>query len=146
MILTILFIIGIAIGAFLIYRSSKKDNETEWGIGLILTMLNGVALLTCIMYILCNYSARNGDYITYQTKHDSLEKRIELVEKGYADNVLWSDITDFNVELKEAQYWKKNPLTNILNNNASLYFNEIEIPTSLEELHEQETVEESVQE
>ena len=34
MILTILFIIGIAIGAFLIYRSSKKDNEIEWGIGL----------------------------------------------------------------------------------------------------------------
>lgn len=146
MILTILSIIGTAIGVFLIHHFSEKDNEIGWGIGLLLAILSGVMLVSCITYFLCNHASRNEDYIAYQIKHDSLEKRIELVEKGYADNVLWSDITDFNVELKEAQYWKKNPWTNILNNNASLYFDEIEIPASLEELHEQETVEESIQE
>lgn len=139
MILMLIFVSAIIIAYIIRAIGLKKDRlyfDNHFGIALFAQLLCVYGVLTsavCAFMIPIEQCQYNNSYKKWDTRRAALEERMDLWEQGNADNTLFSDITDFNVELVDEQYWSSNLWTNWFNNSACQHFDKIEIPKNMTE-------------
>ena len=139
MILMLIFVAATIISYVIRGIGLKKDRnyfDNHFGIcllGQLLCIIGFGASAICAPIILTEQCQYDKSYKKWDTRQTALEERIDLWKQGNADNTLFSDITDFNVELVEEQYWNSNPWTSWFNNGACQKFDKIEIPKNMVE-------------
>jgi len=110
MILMLIFISAIIIAYIIRVIGLKKDRnyfDNHCGVALFAQLLCicGLGASTiCAFAIPIEQCQYDNSYKKWDTRRVALEERIDLWEQGNADNTLFSDITDFNVELVDEQY------------------------------------------
>lgn len=121
------------------------DKSDDLGITFaVLTALGLVFIFVLVLVAGLAHLTNNQTRHRYQATYDNLIARVERCDQS--DTMLWHDVQEYNEDVVNGKYWRNSFWTNIYNEKCILEFNEIEIPANLEELHEQETVEESIQE
>lgn len=137
MILMLIFVSAIIISYVIRVIGLKKDRnyfDDHFGVALFAQLLCicGIgASAICAIAIPIEQCQYNNSYKKWNTRQVALEERIDLWEQGNADNTLFSDITNFNVELVDEQYWSSNLWTNWFNDSACQHFDKIEIPKNM---------------
>lgn len=137
MILMLIFVSAIIISYVIRVIGLKKDRnyfDDHFGAALFAQLLCicGIgASAICAVAIPIEQGQYNNSYKKWDTRRAALEERIDLWEQGNADNTLFSDITNFNVELVDEQYWSSNLWTNCFNDSACQHFDKIEIPKNM---------------
>lgn len=85
----------------------------------------GIMVISTISSILGNDATR----ARLQLKYDNLNARVAKWEQGdISDASLWSDVQEYNEDIRSGQYWRRSFWTNILNEECYLEFEQIEIP------------------
>ena len=141
----LLIVVAIAAAICFIISNIVKKKSEDMGIGFWALSIFGLIVIGVLLIIagvarLANNQTRHR----YQATYDNLIARVERCDQS--DTMLWHDVQEYNEDVVNGKYWRNSFWTNIYNEKCILEFNEIEISTNLEELHERETVEESVQE
>ena len=119
MILMLIFVSAIIISYVIRVIGLKKDRnyfDNHFGVALFAQLLCicGIgASAICAIAIPIEQCQYNNSYKKWNTRH------------------LFSDITDFNVELVDEQYWSSNLWTNWFNDSACQHFDKIEIPKNM---------------
>ena len=130
MIITLIFLMFAVVG--IVLASVRLDNyKTEDIINFIGAMLMILGILfscTCFAVIIGQVSAREIDYQNTLYEKEMLEYRIEHMEQNITGNeMLYSDIVEFNNELRRVKKWANNPWTNWFNNQKVATIDYIEL-------------------
>ena len=130
MIITLISLVSIVIGIVLI--NARLDNykieDCINGIGAALMTLGILFSCTCFAIIIGQVSAREIDYQNTLYEKEMLEYRIEHMEENITGNeMLYSDIVEFNNELRRVKKWANNSWTNWFNNQKVATIDYIEL-------------------
>ena len=124
----IIFIfIGITILGVAIWEIYRRTNHKIFGsdkfgfLGEVLGLIGGPIAAILIVAAIIENSAYNAHKVKWNEKYINLYTRYEANASN--DDMLWSDITKFNCDLKNAQYWHENIWTSWLNEGACMEFN-----------------------
>lgn len=127
-----IFIIGLAsllIAIVLHIIGNKIDNEPSLWVALILYILTGIVIVAGTTCLVCAKLNNHQVKIKYETLYSNYMERIENWENGdTSDAQLWHDVTEYNKEIENGKYWRRNFWTNIFNEKCYLEFEQIEIP------------------
>lgn len=122
MLFVLLFIIFIVVGYIMFAIKNKfnfswqVDNILE-NIGIILILIGIFAEIICASGIIINRLGYDIDYQNASYEREVLEYRLDHREDGFPGNeMLYSDIVNFNNKLRSQKKWANNPWTNWFNN------------------------------
>ena len=121
MLFVLLFIIFIVVG-FIMFAiknnfnfSWQVDNILE-NIGTILILIGIIAEIICASGIIINRFGYDIDYQNASYEREVLEYRLDHREDEFPGNeMLYSDIINFNNKLRSQKKWVNNPWTNWFN-------------------------------
>ena len=98
------------------FMSWKVRDRLEW-VQLPAIFVGSIIAATCIVVILINASTYDIEYQNTLHTKEMLEYRIEHMEENITGNeMLYSDIVEFNNELRRVKKWANNPWTNWFSN------------------------------
>ena len=125
-----LLVIGIVL-VIICHRTYFKNYNTEstiMGFGIGSIMIGSVVTLCATILLLINVSNYDVDYQNMLHTREMLEYRIEHMEENITGNeMLYSDIVEFNNELRNTKKWALNPWTNWFHNQDIASIDYIEV-------------------
>ena len=117
-----LTILGIGMWEIYEHTNHKIFGSDKFGIlGQVIVLIGGLVAVVLITCAIIENSLYNAYKVKWNERYTNLYTRYEANASN--DDMLWSDITKFNCDLKNAQYWHENILTNWLNEGACMEFN-----------------------
>ena len=115
MIITLIFVLIIIIGLIV----SKFDKYGEFDIFEILILNIGIiGLLICVVIISMQHTCAGKMIYSNQIYHDSLCKRLEVIQSDYEDvskSQVIKDVSEWNMDVYNTKYWTESPWTNWFN-------------------------------
>ena len=110
-----LLITGIA--CLVAYENIRRCSESVFVVGVISTLISGIALICIIIGIISVQISKDVDYQNVLYEREMLEYRIDNMDEDIVGNeMLYNDIVEFNNELRSVKKWATNPWTNWFNN------------------------------
>ena len=106
----------------------RMTNTALFAVGIVCTFVGGLLAAIIIGCLIGNTAYKDLDYQNTVHEKEMLEYRIEHMEENITGNeMLYSDIVDFNNDLRSTKKWANNPWTNWFNNEyvASLDYIEL---------------------
>lgn len=114
MLITLLSVVIIITGIIICkccYKSYQED------FGTLVTIIGTAGLIIAIIGIIYCNTTSQLNYQKALQKYNMLNYRIEHISDNVVGNeTLYSDIVEFNNDLRSAKYWAENPWTNWFNN------------------------------
>lgn len=114
MIITIIFVLMIIIGLI----AFKIDKYSTDVLGVLAIIFGMAGLLIGVIIIFTQYACADKIIHSNQIYHDSLCKRLEVVQSDYEDvskSQVIKDVTEWNMNVYNTKYWTENPWTNWFN-------------------------------
>ncbi len=115
MLITILCVLGLAVGIalFVVYNNSDDNNDGAFVGGLLCSVVGGLGTLVCFGAIISANISINGTMADYHALETSLQlaranQSVSSVELA----AIQQQVITFNRELAVDQYWAKTPWTN----------------------------------
>ena len=109
-------IIVIMIGVFLLFLYNCYHRDWFEIIGGSVTTLGVISLIVCSICILSIPINRELNYENMLAKKEMLEYRLENQKDMIGNELLYSQILEFNNELRSIKKWANDPWTNWFNN------------------------------
>lgn len=100
MLLIILFCLLVAIGIICICKSNR---ELVMTIGGLFSVFSTIAIIVCVAFIMKVQIPREVDYQNTLTQREMLEYRIEKSEEIVGNEMLYSQIVEFNNDLRKTK-------------------------------------------
>lgn len=114
MLITLLSVVFIITGIIICkccYKSYQED------FGMLVTMVGTAGLIIAIVGIICCNTTSQLNYQKALQEYNMLNYRIEHISDNIVGNeTLYSDIVEFNNDLRSVKYWAENPWTSWFNN------------------------------
>lgn len=105
MLLTIISVLLIILGIKLIVKYNK--------LGSILFLVGCIGTFLCVLCIMCAQISKQALYEKEVMRRDTLEYRLEHRDNEQVGNeMLYSDILEFNQDLYSVKKWSRNPWVN----------------------------------
>ena len=129
MILTLLAIFILMVGIFclVIERKCYLWDEALCFIGGLSLVIGAIFSLVFIGVTFSNRCTLNIEYENKLAEKQMLEYRIEQGEEIAGNELLYTQVVEFNNELRSVKYWSKNPWTNWFKNYKIAEMDYIEI-------------------
>lgn len=135
MFFVLLFIVLITIGTIILIIDAKGKHYFSWqvsealeNIGIILILIGIFAEIICAAGIVGNRISYDIDYQNALYEREVLEYRLDHREDDFPGNeMLYSDIVNFNNKLRNQKKWANNPWTNWFNNEKIAALDYIEL-------------------
>ena len=89
-------------------------NDIEYDIPIIISIINFICLICCVIGILCGHVGENKNIETNNVEYESLCQRLEIINSDYEDmskSEVIKDVSEWNKMVLEKKYWSKNPWT-----------------------------------
>lgn len=135
MFFVLLFIVLITIGIIILIIGARDNYNFSWqvsealeNIGTILVLIGIFAEIICTTGIIGNRISYDIDYQNALYEREVLEYRLDHKEDDFPGNeMLYSDIVNFNNKLRSQKKWANNPWTNWFNNEKIAALDYIEL-------------------
>ena len=135
MLFVLLFAVFIVIGIITVIICQKKECNLSWrvhdvleNVGIGLALLGFFAEVLCVAGIIINRIEYDIDYQNVSYEREVLEYRLNHKENDFPGNeMLYSDIVEFNNRLRNQKKWANNPWTNWFNNEKIAALDYIEL-------------------
>ena len=135
MFFVLLFIVLITIGIIILIIGARDNYNFSWqvsealeNIGIILILIGIFAEFICAAGIIGNRISYDIDYQNALHEREVLEYRLDHKEDDFPGNeMLYSDIVNFNNKLRSQKKWANNPWTNWFNNKKIAELDYIEL-------------------
>lgn len=112
--LIVLTVIGICL--LILHKHCFYCNDWFQIIGITITTAGIVALIVCSLCISCILINSDLNYENMLDQKEMLEYRLEKQSNIVGNELLYSQILEFNNELRSIKKWANNPWTNWFNN------------------------------
>lgn len=109
-------VILIIIGIFLLFLYERLYWDNINLIGMFITSFGIICLIVCSIYIFSVQVSSNLDYENMLAKKQMIEYRLEKQNDIVGNELLYSQIIEFNNELRSVKKWANNSWTNWFNN------------------------------
>ena len=89
-------------------------NDIEYDIPIIISIINFICLICCVIGILCGHVGENKNIEMNNVEYESLCQRLEIINSDYEDmskSEVIKDVSEWNKMVLEKKYWSKNPWT-----------------------------------
>ena len=117
MIFTLILIAVLIIGISCLIISLNKDHFSLCAIVIMITLFSAISLLVVVCSIIEVNVNHDTDYQNMLYEKEMLEYRIDNISDNIVGNeMVYSDIVDFNNRLRVIKKWANNPWTNWLHN------------------------------
>ena len=108
-------IVLILIGVWLLILDNLYYNDWFEIIGGFITITGVVSLIVCSIYIFSIHISSDLKCANMIAKKEMLEYRLEKQSNIVGNELLYSEILDFNNDLRSIKKWANNPWTNWFN-------------------------------
>ena len=135
MLFVLLFAVFIVIGIITVIICQKNKYNLSWrvhdileNVGIGLALLGLFVEILCVAGIIINRIDYDIDYQKVLYEREVLEYRLNHKENDFPGNeMLYSDIVEFNNKLRSQKKWANNPWTNWFNNEKIAALDYIEL-------------------
>lgn len=127
-ILGVLTVVGIVLVVLYKFDINHFDYDLSYGIGLGLIFFAGAAMIIASGFAIGVQVTKDKDYQNALYEKQVLEYRLDHIEENLVGSeLLYSDITEFNNELRTCKYYVKSPWLGLFYNDKIATIEYIEI-------------------
>lgn len=112
---SLIFLIVIGVCLLILHKHGFYRNDWFQSIGMTITIVGIISLIVCSI---CVFSISINSDLNYENmlaKKEMLEYRLEKQSNIVGNELLYSEILEFNNDLRSIKKWANNPWTNWFN-------------------------------